>query len=267
MLVSRNGTQGLISQHGTACCAVSSPELTTTLARFRERRGVVRCGWGLAALALLCVFPLLAAPVQAQQATNPLLPEPVDVSAVPLLPGQIRLGWWRNFSADPDNLVDSHQYRYRVHSENNWVDWTTVNQTMVTPPGSVDPEIRNYNKVFLNGLTAGTTYEFSVRSVDRHGDTSAPVSALGTAVGQRTVGIARPIRSVQEGQPLHAVSRAVSSCRVAAAVIVRQLDGHPADQRNRRHAQAARAHPRRILVQAGLFRGRGHHAIGGTGNR
>ena len=205
MFVGCNGTKALTSQHTTVCSALSSSESTTVLPRFRGRRGVVYFAWGLAALALLCVFSLLAAPVQAQQATNPLLPVPQDVRAVPVLPGQIRLGWWRNPNAESHELVARHHYRYRVRHRSAWiVDWTTVNHTMFQPPDMPgEPEqVRNYNKVLLNDLTPGTTYEFQVRSVDDDGGTSAAVTASGTAVGPRTVGIVRPIRSVQEGQPL-----------------------------------------------------------------
>ncbi len=202
MLVGYNGTKGLTSQHTTVCSALSSSEPTTALPRFRGRRGVVLSAWGLAALALLCVFPLLAAPVQAQQATNHLLPVPQDVRAVPVLPGQIRLGWWRNPNAESYELVARHHYRYRVRHTSAWIaDWTTVNHTMFDMPGEPN-QVRNYNKVLLNDLTPRTTYEFQVRSVDEDGGTSAAVTASGTAVGPRTVGIVGPIRSVQEGQPL-----------------------------------------------------------------
>ncbi len=138
-------------------------------------------------------------------ATNAALPPPQDVNAEPLLPGEIRLGWWRNPDDASHELVDRHQYRYRVRDASTWtVDWTTVNQTML--PGT--SEIRNYNSVLLKELTAWTTYEFQVRSVDKDGGTSAVVTALGTAVGRQTVWIEADTRSVEEGEPLRfALSR------------------------------------------------------------
>ena len=45
-------------------------------------------------------------------ATNPALPPPQDVNATPILPGEIRLGWWRNPDEPSKDLVDRHQYRY-----------------------------------------------------------------------------------------------------------------------------------------------------------
>ena len=132
-------------------------------------------------------------------ATNPVLPPPQDVNAVPKLPGEIRLGWWRNPNAASHDLVDRHQYRYRVRNASAWIaDWTSVNQTML--PGTT--EIRNYNSVLLKGLTAGTAYEFQVRSTDKGGGNSAVVSALGTAVGGQTVWTEADTRSVREGAPL-----------------------------------------------------------------
>ena len=138
-------------------------------------------------------------------ATNAALLPPQDVNAEPLLPGEIRLGWWRNPDDASHELVDRHQYRYRVRDASTWtVDWTTVNQTML--PGT--SEIRNYNSVLLKELTAWTTYEFQVRSVDKDGGTSAVVTALGTAVGRQTVWIEADTRSVEEGEPLRfALSR------------------------------------------------------------
>ena len=132
-------------------------------------------------------------------ATNPVLPPPQDVNATPILPGEIRLGWWRNPDEPSKDLVDRHQYRYRVRNASTWtVDWTTVNQTAL--PGTT--ETRNYNSVLLKGLTARTTYEFQVRSVDKGGRYSEAVSALGTAVGGRTIWIQADTRSVEEGAPL-----------------------------------------------------------------
>ena len=46
--------------------------------------------------------------------TNAALPPPQDVNAEPKLPGEIRLSWWRNTDAPSHDLVDRHQYRYRV---------------------------------------------------------------------------------------------------------------------------------------------------------
>ena len=132
-------------------------------------------------------------------ATNSALPPPQDVRAVPKLPGEILLSWWRNPDAESHDLVDRHQYRYRVRNASTWtVDWTTVNQTAL--PGTT--ETRNYNSVLLKGLTARTTYEFQVRSVDKGGRYSEAVSALGTAVGGRTIWIQADTRSVEEGEPL-----------------------------------------------------------------
>ena len=135
-------------------------------------------------------------------ATNSALPPPQDVNAVPLLPGEIRLSWWRNPNDASHDLVDRHQYRYRVRNASTWtVDWTTVNQTQTMPPPGT-AEIRNYNKVLLEGLTAATTYEFQVRSMDTDGGTSAAVSAMGTAVDRQMVWIEATTRSVEEGAPL-----------------------------------------------------------------
>ena len=135
-------------------------------------------------------------------ATNSALPPPQDVNAVPLLPGEIRLSWWRNPNDASHDLVDRHQYRYRVRNASTWtVDWTTVNQTQTMPPPGT-AEIRNYNKVLLSGLTAVTTYEFQVRSMDTDGGTSAAVSAMGTAVDRQMVWIEATTRSVEEGAPL-----------------------------------------------------------------
>ena len=134
--------------------------------------------------------------------TNAVLPVPSSVSAVPRLPGEIRLSWWRNPDAPSHDLVDRHQYRYRVRDAGAWtVDWTTVNQTQTMPPPGTT-ETRNYNKVLLQGLTAGTTYEFQVRSVDADGGTSAAVAVLGTATGRQTVWIVADVGSVAEGEPL-----------------------------------------------------------------
>ena len=134
--------------------------------------------------------------------TNAALPPPQDVNAEPKLPGEIRLSWWRNPDAPSHDLVDRHQYRYRVRDAGAWtVDWTTVNQTQTMPPPGTT-ETRNYNKVLLQGLTAGTTYEFQVRSVDADGGTSAAVAVLGTATGRQTVWIVADVGSVAEGEPL-----------------------------------------------------------------
>ena len=134
--------------------------------------------------------------------TNAALPPPQDVNAESKLPGEIRLSWWRNPDAPSHNLVDRHQYRYRVRDAGAWtVDWTSVNQTQTMPPPGTT-EIRNYNKVLLQGLTAGTTYEFQVRSVDKADHTSAAVAVLGTATGRQTVWIVADVGSVAEGEPL-----------------------------------------------------------------
>ena len=134
--------------------------------------------------------------------TNAALPAPQDVNAEPKLPGEIRLSWWRNPDAPSHDLVDRHQYRYRVRDAGAWtVDWTTVNQTQTMPPPGTT-ETRNYNSVLLQGLTAGTTYEFQVRSVDEDGGTSAAVAVLGTATGRQTVWIVADVGSVAEGEPL-----------------------------------------------------------------
>ena len=134
--------------------------------------------------------------------TNPVLPPPQDVNAEPKLPGEIRLSWWRNPDAPSHELVDSHQYRYRVRDAGAWtVDWTTVSQTLIPDPWPA--EIRNANQVLLlQGLTAWTTYEFQVRSVDEDGGTSVAVSVLGTAIGGQTVWIEADTRSVREGASL-----------------------------------------------------------------
>ena len=133
--------------------------------------------------------------------TNAALPPPTNVGAVPKLPGEIRLSWWRNDDVPSHELVERHQYRYRVHDAGTWtVDWTTVNQTLLPEPQPT--EIRNYNKVLLQGLTEGTTYEFQVRSVDTDGGTSAAVAVLGTATGRQTVWIVADVGSVAEGEPL-----------------------------------------------------------------
>ena len=134
--------------------------------------------------------------------TNPVLPPPQDVNAEPKLPGEIRLSWWRNPDAPSHELVDSHQYRYRVRDAGAWtVDWTTVSQTLLPDPWPT--EIRNANEVLLlQGLTAWTTYEFQVRSVDEDGGTSVAVSVLGTAIGGQTVWIEADTRSVREGASL-----------------------------------------------------------------
>ena len=133
--------------------------------------------------------------------TNPALPLPTSVGAVPQLPGEIRLTWWRNPDAPARDLVDRHQYRYRVRDAGAWtVDWTSVNQTLLPEPWPT--EIRNANKVLLKGLSVGTTYEFQVRSVDKDGGTSAAVAVLGTATGRQTVWIEADVVSVAEGEPL-----------------------------------------------------------------
>ena len=134
--------------------------------------------------------------------TNAALPPPQDVNADPKLPGEIRLSWWRNPDAPSHNLVDRHQYRYRVRDAGAWtVDWTTVNQTQTMPPPGTT-ETRNYNSVLLQELTAGTTYEFQVRAVDKADGTSAAVAVLGTATGRQTVRIITDVGSVAEGEPL-----------------------------------------------------------------
>ena len=134
--------------------------------------------------------------------TNAALPPPQDVNADPKLPGEIRLSWWRNPNDASHDLVDRHQYRYRVRDAGAWtVDWITVNQTQTMPlPGTT--VTRNYNKVLLQGLTARTTYEFQVHAVDKADGTSAAVSVLGTATGRQTVWIEADVTPVAEGEPL-----------------------------------------------------------------
>ena len=133
--------------------------------------------------------------------TNSALPVPTSVSAVPQLPGEIRLSWARNPNAASKDLVDRHQYRYRVRDAGVWtVDWTSVNQTLLPEPWP--SEIKNFNKVLLKGLSEGTTYEFQVRSVDKDGGTSAAVAVLGAPTGRQTVWIQADTRSVEEGEPL-----------------------------------------------------------------
>ena len=164
--------------------------------------------------------------------TNPALPPPQDVNAVPLLPGEIRLSWWRNPNAESRDVVDRHQYRYRVRDASTWtVDWTTVNQTML--PGTI--EIRNYNSVLLKDLTAGTAYEFQVRSVDKDGGTSAVVTALGTAVGRQTIWIEADSRPVEEGEPLRfTLSRDQPHGRLMVIVRIRETgDMLPPEGRGR----------------------------------
>ena len=134
-------------------------------------------------------------------ATNSALPPPQDVRADPKLPGEILLSWWRNPNAESKDLVDHHQYRYRVRGPNNWIkNWTDVAQTLI--PNTNPPEIRNNNSVLVQDLDAETTYEFQVRSVDKDDTYSAAVSALGTATGPQTISIARPSGTVTEGDPL-----------------------------------------------------------------
>ena len=134
-------------------------------------------------------------------ATNSALPPPQDVRADPKLPGEILLSWWRNPNAESKDLVDHHQYRYRVRGANNWIkNWTDVAQTLI--PNTNPPEIRNNNSVLVEDLDAETTYEFQVRSVDKDDTYSAAVSALGTATGPQTISIARPSGTVTEGDPL-----------------------------------------------------------------
>ena len=165
-------------------------------------------------------------------ATNPALPPPQDVNATPILPGEIRLGWWRNPNEPSKGLVDRHQYRYRVRNAGTWtVDWTTVNQTML--PG--ENEIRNYNSVLLRELTAVTAYEFQVRSVDKADTYSAGVSALATAVGPRTIWIQADTRSVRQGAPLpFTLSRDQPHGRLYVIVRIRETgDTLPPDGRGR----------------------------------
>ena len=150
------------------------------------------------------------------------LPPPQDVNAEPKLPGEIRLSWWRNPNDASHDLVDRHQYRYRVRNASTWtVDWTSVDQTLL--PGTA--EIRNYNSVLLKGLTAGTTYEFQVRSMNTDGRTSAAVSAMGTATGRQMVGIEANTSSVAEGKPLRfTVSRDQSHGRLVAIVRISETE-------------------------------------------
>ena len=69
-------------------------------------------------------------------------------------------------------------------------------------------EIRNYNKVVLENLGAGTDYEFWVRSVDKDGRYSEAVAWLGTAIGRQTFSIIADSGPVEEGE-----DRCTSRCR------------------------------------------------------
>ena len=183
--------------------------------------------------------------------TNAALPPPQDVNAEPKLPGEIRLSWWRNPDAPSHDLVDRHQYRYRVRDAGVWtVDWTTVNQTQTMPPPGTT-ETRNYNSVLLQGLTAGTIYEFQVRSMDKADGTSAAVAVLGTATGRQMVWIVADVGSVAEGEPLRfTVRRDQRHGPMMAIVRIR---------RDRRHAPAGRA---RQPMDSGTSK-----SISGTGTR
>ena len=152
----------------------------------------------LAAIAaLLALFGAPALPSTA--AFNPALPPPQGFVARHLLPGQIRLSWWRNIDVASHEKIDSYQYRYRVQGERTWlVEWTTVNQTML--PGTT--EIRNYNKVVLENLDVGTDYHFYVRSRDSSGGTSRAVSWLETAIGRQTFSIEADRGPVEGGGDL-----------------------------------------------------------------
>ncbi len=135
-------------------------------------------------------------------ASNPALPPPQGFVARPLLPGQIRLSWWRNINVASHGEINSYQYRYRVRGVNTWtVDWTSVNQTQLPEPRSA--EIRNYNKVVLENLGEGTDYEFWARSVDSNSRYSHSVAWLETAIGRQTFSIEADRGPVEEGGDLY----------------------------------------------------------------
>ena len=153
----------------------------------------------LAAIAaLLALFGAPASPSTA--APNFALPPPQGFVAKHLLPGQIRLSWWRNIDVASHVDIVSYQYRYRVHGERTWpVEWTIVNQTML--PGT--DEIRNYNEVVLENLDVGTEYDFYVQSRDITGGTSRAAVWLETAIGRQTFSIEADPGPVEEGEDLY----------------------------------------------------------------
>ena len=120
-------------------------------------------------------------------ATNSNLPLPADVTAVPRLPGQIRLGWWTPFSGGG---IEEYQYRRRPTGTSGWTDWNTVNAGA------------GFHSRFVDDLDAGTAYEFQVRSVARDDTYSTAVSALATAAGRQTISIQADRHPVTEGEPL-----------------------------------------------------------------
>ena len=121
-------------------------------------------------------------------ATNPNLPPPADVTAVPKLPGQIRLGWWTPLIGG--GQIDEYKYRRRVAGASGWTNWNTVNATT------------GFHSRFVNGLDTATSYEFQVRSVARDDTYSTAVSALATATGRQTISIEVDPGPVTEGEPL-----------------------------------------------------------------
>ena len=132
--------------------------------------------------------------------TSPALPAPQEFRAIPLLPGQIRLSWWRNIDVASHVNITSYQYRYRVRGVNTWtVNWTSVEQTLL--PGT--DEIRNFNKIYLENLDEGTDYEFWARSVDSAGHYSHSVAWLTTAIGPQTFSIEADRGPVEEGGDLY----------------------------------------------------------------
>ena len=55
-------------------------------------------------------------------ATNPALPPPQDVNATPILPGEIRLGWWRNPNEPSKGLVDlRHGAHVLIHRYSDFI--------------------------------------------------------------------------------------------------------------------------------------------------
>ena len=159
----------------------------------------------IAAIAVL--LALFGAPARPSTAgPNFALPPPQGFVAKHLLPGQIRLSWWRNIDVASHVDIVSYQYRYRVHGERTWpVEWTIVNHTML--PGT--DEIRNYNEVVLENLDVGTEYDFYVQSRDITGGTSRAAVWLETAIGRQTFSIEADPGPVEEGEDLYfTVSRA-----------------------------------------------------------
>ncbi len=151
--------------------------------------------YALEAVACLGLTGALALPVAAQT-----VPAPQDFQGRPLLPGQIRLSWWRNIDAAGYDLIDRYEYIYRLYPDGTFpAGWTTVNQTAL--PGTT--EVRNYNSVLLTGLGKGMDYIFWVRSVDKDGGTSAAVAWLETAIGRQTFSIEADRPSEEEGSYLY----------------------------------------------------------------